>query len=87
MTGMVTHCIKVKRLGQGSQMILFVLGVLLGAGCLAVYNEMYTRWLYADVKRRAKQQGITDNQMRDALVWATKEEVEANLNGSTTGRR
>ena len=60
-------------------MITFVLGVLLGVGCLAVYNEMYTRWLYADVKRRAKQQGITDRQMRDALVWATTEEIEANL--------
>jgi len=68
-------------------MILFALGVLLGAGCLAVWSEMYTRWLYNDVKRRAKQQGITDNQMRDALVWATKEEIEANLNGSTTGGR
>jgi len=63
-------------------MILFALGVLLGAGCLAVWSEMYTRWLYNDVKRRAKQQGITDNQMRDALVWATKEEIEANLNGN-----
>jgi len=68
-------------------MILFTLGVLLGAGCLAVWSEMYTRWLYNDVKRRAKQQGITDNQMRDALIWATKEEIEANLNGSTTRRR
>jgi hypothetical protein len=62
-------------------MILFALGVLLGAGCLAVWSEMYTRWLYADVKRRAKQQGITERQMKDALVWATKEEIEANLNG------
>ena len=62
-------------------MMLFALGVLLGAGCLAVYNEMYTRWLYKDVKRRAKAQGITDDQMRDALVWATKEEIEANLHG------
>ena len=60
-------------------MITFVLGVLLGVGCLAVYNEMYTRWLYADVKRRAKQQGISDRQMRDALVWATTEEIETNL--------
>lgn len=68
-------------------MILFALGVLLGAGCLAVWSEMYTRWLYNDVKRRAKQQGITDNQMRDALIWATKEEIEANLNGSTTRSR
>ena len=60
-------------------MITFVLGVLLGVGCLAVYNEMYTRWLYADVKRRAKQQGISDRQMRDALVWAMTEEIEGNL--------
>lgn len=68
-------------------MILFALGVLLGAGCLAVWSEMYTRWLYKDVKRRAKQQGITDTQMRDALIWATKEEIEANLNASTTRSR
>ena len=60
-------------------MILFALGVLLGAGCLAVYNEMYTKWLYADVKRRAKQQGITDQQMRDALVWETAKEIDSNL--------
>jgi hypothetical protein len=62
-------------------MILFALGVLLGAGCLAVYNEMYTRWLYADVKRRAKEQNISDAEMRAALVWATKEEIEAGWNG------
>jgi hypothetical protein len=62
-------------------MILFAIGILLGAGCLAVWSEMYTRWLYADVKRRAKQQGISERQMKDALVWATKEEIEANLIG------
>jgi hypothetical protein len=62
-------------------MILFTLGVLLGAGCLAVYNEMYTRWLYADVKRRAKQQGISERQMKDALVWAATEEIEESLIG------
>ena len=60
-------------------MILFALGVLLGAGCLAVYNEMYTKWLYADVKRLAKKQGITDQQMRDALVWETAKEIDTNL--------
>ena len=60
-------------------MILFTLGVLLGAGCLAVYNEMYTRWLYADVKRLAKKQGISDQQMRDALVWETAKEIDTNL--------
>jgi hypothetical protein len=63
-------------------MITFTLGILLGAGCLAVYNEMYTRWLYADVKRRAKQQGITERQMKDALVWAATEEIEESLNGN-----
>jgi hypothetical protein len=62
-------------------MIPFALGILLGAGCLAVYNEMYTRWLYADVKRRAKQQGISDRQMKDALVWAAKENIEESLDG------
>ena len=62
-------------------MITFALGILLGAGCLAVYNEMYTRWLYADVKRRAKQQGITDQQMKDALVWAAKENIKESLDG------
>jgi hypothetical protein len=68
-------------------MISFILGILSGAGCLAVYNEMYTRWLYADVKRRAKQQGISDRQMKDALVWAAKEEIEESLNASTTRSR
>lgn len=68
-------------------MITFALGVLLGVGCLAVYNEMYTRWLYADVKRRAKQQGITDRQMRDALVWAAKENIEESLDASKTRSR
>ena len=62
-------------------MMLFALGVLLGAGCLAVWSEMYTRWLYADVKRRAKLQGITERQMKDALIWATEKEIEANLIG------
>ena len=62
-------------------MITFALGILLGAGCLAVYNEMYTRWLYADVKRRAKQQGITERQMKDALVRAATENIEESLDG------
>ena len=60
-------------------MILFTLGVLLGAGCLAVWSEMYTRWLYADVKRRAKKQNISDAEMRAALVWATSAEIRKNL--------
>ena len=68
-------------------MIIFALGVLLGAGCLAVYNEMYTKWLYHDVKRRAKQQGITERQIKDALVWAAKENIEESLNASTTWSR
>lgn len=60
-------------------MILFALGVLLGAGCLAVWSEMYTRWLYADVKRRAKEQNISDAEMRAALVWATSAEIRKNI--------
>jgi len=68
-------------------MIPFALGALVGAGCLALYNELYTRWLYADVKRRAKQQGITERQMKDALVWAATEEIEESLNASTTRSR
>lgn len=70
-----------------NQMIPFTIGVLLGAGCVVVWSELYTRWLYADVKKRAKRQGITDQQMKDALLWATTEEIEANLDGSTTDRR
>jgi hypothetical protein len=60
-------------------MIPFAIGTLLGAGCVVVWSELYTRWLYADVKRRAKRQGITDQQMRDALLWATTEEIDANI--------
>ena len=60
-------------------MIPFTIGALVGAGCVVVWSEIYTRWLYADVKKRAKRQGITDQQMRDALLWATTEEIEANI--------
>jgi hypothetical protein len=62
-------------------MIPFAIGALVGAGCLAIWSEMYTRWLYADVKRRAKAQGITDQQMRDALLWAATENIEESLDG------
>ena len=68
-------------------MIPFAIGTLVGAGCVVVWSELYTRWLYKDVKKRAKRQGITDQQMRDALLWATTEEIEANLDGSTTRSR
>ena len=68
-------------------MIPFTIGALVGAGCVVVWSELYTRWLYADVKKRAKRQGITDKQMKDALLWATTEEIEANLDGSTTRSR
>ena len=68
-------------------MIPFAFGALVGAGCIALYNELYTRWLYNDVKRRAKRQGITDQQMKDALIWATTEEIKDNLHGSTTRSR
>jgi hypothetical protein len=60
-------------------MIPFAIGALVGAGCVAIWSEMYTRWLYADVKKRAKRQGITDQQMKDALIWATTEEIEESL--------
>jgi len=70
-----------------NQMIPFAIGALVGAGCVVVWSEMYTRWLYKDVKKRAKAQGITDQQMKDALIWATTEEIEDNLDGSTTRSR
>jgi len=68
-------------------MIPFALGALVGAGCVVVWSEMYTRWLYKDVKRRAKAQGITDQQMKDALLWAASENIEESLDGSTTRSR
>jgi len=70
-----------------NQMINFAIGALVGAGCVVVWSEMYTRWLYKDVKRRAKAQGITDQQMRDALLWAATENIEESLDGSTTRSR
>ena len=69
-----------------NEMIPFAIGALVGAGCVVVWSELYTRWLYKDVKRMAKRQGITDQQMRDALLWAATENIEANLDGSTTKR-
>ena len=62
-----------------SQMILFTLGVLLGAGCLAVWSELYTRWLYNDVKKRAKAQGMSKDKLRAAMLWATSAEIRKNL--------
>ena len=61
------------------QMILFALGVLLGAGCLAVWSELYTRWLYADVKKRAKAQGMSKDKLRAAMLWATSAEIRKNI--------
>jgi hypothetical protein len=60
-------------------MIPFVIGALVGAVCLAVYNELYNRWLYNDVKRRAKAQGISKEKMRTAMLWATSAEIRKNL--------
>ena len=60
-------------------MILFALGVLLGAGCLAVWSEMYTRWLYNDVKKMARKQGISKDKLRAAMLWATSAEIRKNL--------
>jgi hypothetical protein len=62
-----------------NQMITFAIGALVGAGCLAVYNEMYTRWLYNDVKRRAKAQGMSKDKLRAAMLWATSAEIRKNL--------
>jgi hypothetical protein len=61
------------------QMITFAIGALVGAGCIALYNELYTRWLYADVKKRAKAQGISKEKMRAAMLWATSAELRKNL--------
>ena len=60
-------------------MIPFAIGALVGAGCLAVYNELYTRWLYNDVKKRAKAQGLSKEKMRLAMLWATSAEIRKNL--------
>jgi hypothetical protein len=68
-------------------MIPFTIGALVGAGCVVVWSEMYTRWLYKDVKRRAKAQGITDRQMKDALIWATTEEIKESLDGRPATKR
>ena len=62
-----------------SSMIPFAIGALVGAGCVAIGSELYTRWLYADVKKRAKAQGITKQQMKDALLWAATENIEDSL--------
>jgi hypothetical protein len=62
-----------------NQMIPFAIGALVGAGCLALYNEMYTRWLYNDVKRRAKAQGMSKEKLRAAMLWATSAEIRKNL--------
>ncbi len=62
-----------------NQMIPFALGALVGAGCIALYNELYTRWLYNDVKKRAKAQGISKEKMRAAMLWATSAEIRKNL--------
>ena len=62
-------------------MILFALGVLLGAGCLAVWLELYTRWMYNDVKKRAKAQGMSKDKLRAAMLWATSAEIRKNIDG------
>ena len=62
-----------------NQMIPFAIGTLVGAGCLAVWSEMYTRWLYNDVKKRAKAQGMSKDKLRAAMLWATSAEIRKNL--------
>ena len=59
--------------------MLFALGVLLGAGCFAVWSELYTRWLYNDVKKRAKAQGMSKDKLRAAMLWATSAEIRKNI--------
>jgi hypothetical protein len=60
-------------------MIPFAIGALVGAACVVVWSELYTRWLYADVKKRAKAQGISKEKMRAAMLWATSAEIRKNL--------
>ena len=64
-----------------NQMIPFAIGTLVGAGCVVVWSEMYTRWLYNDVKRRAKAHGIDEDRMRAAVIKITQEKIEAGWNG------
>jgi hypothetical protein len=52
---------------------------LVGAGCVALWSELYTRWLYADVKKRAKAQGMSKDKLRAAMLWATSAEIRKNL--------
>jgi hypothetical protein len=59
--------------------IPFAVGALVGAGCVAIGSELYTRWLYADVKKLAKAQGISKEKMRAAMLWATSAELRKNL--------
>ena len=62
-------------------MIPFAIGTLVGAGCVVVWSEMYTRWLYNDVKRRAKACGIDEDRMKAAVIRITQEKIEAGWNG------
>ena len=62
-----------------SKMIPFAVGALVGAGCLAIWSELYTRWLYNDVKKQAKAQGISKENLRAAMLWATSAELRKNL--------
>ena len=64
-----------------NQMIPFAIGALVGAGCVVVWSEMYTRWLYNDVKRRAKACGIDEDRMKAAVIRITQEKIEAGWNG------
>jgi hypothetical protein len=59
--------------------IPFAIGTLVGAGCVVVWSELYTRWLYKDVKKMARKQGVSEQQMRDALIWETAKEIDINL--------
>jgi hypothetical protein len=46
---------------------------------VVVWSELYTRWMYNDVKKMAKAQGISKEKMRAAMLWATSAEIRKNL--------
>jgi hypothetical protein len=62
-------------------MFIFIAGALFGTGCVALYNELYTRWLYHDVLKRTAKLGISEEKMKKAIMDAACDAVERNLYG------
>lgn len=62
-------------------MFIFMLGAVLGIGCVAVYNEMYSRWMYRDLLKRSKKLGISEDDMKVLFMSAVCERVERNFDG------